>query len=85
MRVESQAVNGILEEFRLDFLDCWRRLPNRTLFFIILVAWLALFHFVGNSTMGYIRTPSLLWPPIFSLLAENAAASAASEIFCLGF
>jgi exosortase len=27
---------------------------------ILLAAWLALFHFLGNSTLGYVRTPSLL-------------------------
>lgn len=50
---------GILEEFRLEFEDCWRQLPNRGLFFGLLAAWLALFHFLGNSTFGYINTPSL--------------------------
>lgn len=51
--------NGILEEFRLDFLDCWRRLPNKGFFFLLLCAWLALFEFLGNSTLGYAHTPSL--------------------------
>jgi len=27
---------------------------------ILLAAWLALFHFLGNVTLGYIHTPSLL-------------------------
>jgi len=58
--MEKQPVNGILEEFRIEFLQCWHRLPNKGMFLILLVAWLALFHFLGNSTLGYIRTPSLL-------------------------
>src|SRR5438309_8271127 len=61
MRVEKEPASGMLEEFRLDFVNCWRRLPNRAFFFILLAAWLALFHFLGNSTLGYVRTPSLLF------------------------
>ncbi len=55
MNKESGA--GILEEFRIEF---WQRLPNKVLFFGLLVAWLALFQFWGNSTLGYVRTHSLL-------------------------
>ncbi len=51
---------GLLDGFRADFLDCWRRLPSKGLFFGLLAAWLALFHFLGNATLGYINTPSLL-------------------------
>jgi exosortase len=59
-RAEKQPANGILEDFRIQLVDCWQRLPNKGLFFVLLVAWLALFHFLGNSTLGYIPTPSLL-------------------------
>ncbi len=58
--MEKQPANGILEEFRIEFMDCWQRLPNKGLFLVLLVAWLALFHFLGNATLGYIPTPSLL-------------------------
>jgi exosortase len=51
---------GILEEFRLEFLDCWQRLPNKGLFLILLVAWVGIFQFLGNSTLGFIKSPSLL-------------------------
>jgi exosortase len=57
--MDTQATNGVLEEFRLEFLNCWQRLPNKAAFFVVLVAWLALFQFLGNSTFGYFRTPSL--------------------------
>ncbi len=57
--MSDRAQNGILEEFRLEFLDCWQQLPNRGLFFGLLAAWLALFHFLGNSTFGYVPTASL--------------------------
>ena len=58
--MEKQSANGILEEFRIEFLDCWQRLPNKGFFLVLLIAWLALFQFLGNSTLGYIPTPSLL-------------------------
>jgi len=45
----------------LCFLDCkpWKELPNKDLFFVLLAAWLAVFHFFGNSLLGYIHSPSL--------------------------
>jgi exosortase len=58
--MEKQPTDGILEEFRLEFLDCWRRLPNKGFFFILLAAWLGLFQLVGNSTLGFIHSQSLL-------------------------
>ena len=45
--------------FWQDARDCWRRLPNKGFFFLLLAAWLALFQFLGNSILGYIHTPSL--------------------------
>ncbi len=58
--MEQQPTNGILEDFRIAFLECWHRLPNKGFFLILLAAWLALFHFLGNATLGYIPTRSLL-------------------------
>jgi exosortase len=58
--MEPQLSNGILEDFRIEFLDCWRRLPNKGFFLGLLAAWLVLFQFLGNSTFGYIDTHSLL-------------------------
>ena len=55
--MEKQPTDGILEEFRIR---CWDRLPNKGFFFVLLAAWLLLFHLVGNSTFGYVNTPSLL-------------------------
>jgi exosortase len=43
-----------------DTAGCWRRLPNKAFFFALLAAWLALFQFLGNTTLGYVHTPSLL-------------------------
>jgi len=38
----------------------WGSLPSRWWFLVLLGAWLALFHFLGNSTFGYLKDPSLL-------------------------
>ena len=35
-------------------------MPNKVFFLILLAAWLAVFQFLGNATLGYIPTPSLL-------------------------
>ncbi len=49
---------GLSEEIRA----AWRQLPDKGFFFVLLAAWLALFHFLGNSTFGYVDTPSLfMW------------------------
>jgi exosortase len=58
--MEKDTGNGVLEDFRIQFLECWQRLPNKAFFLVLLVAWLALFQFLGNATLGYINTPSLL-------------------------
>lgn len=57
--MSERAQNGILEEFRVEFQECWRQLPNKGLFFGLLTAWLLLFQFYGNSTFGYVDTASL--------------------------
>jgi len=56
----NQSTIGILDEFQTDLVDGWGRLPNKGFFFLLLAAWLALFQFLGNSTFGYLDTPSLL-------------------------
>jgi exosortase len=58
--VDEQSTTGILDEFQTELVDAWRRLPNKGFFFVLLVAWLALFEFLGNSTFGYMDTGSLL-------------------------
>ena len=35
------------------------KLPNKTHFGLLLLAWVMLFHFLGNSSFGYASTPSL--------------------------
>ena len=57
--------NETPRSFWQETADCWRQLPNKTFFFVLLAAWLALFQFLGNSILGYIHTPSL-----FSWMSE---------------
>ncbi len=57
--MDDKSNIGVLEAFRLEFNDVWGRLPNKGLVFGLLGAWLLLFHFLGNSTLGYGTTPSL--------------------------
>jgi exosortase len=47
--------------FPAEFGRCWRLLPNKGVFFPLLIAWLLLFQFLGNATFGYIDTSSLLF------------------------
>jgi exosortase len=46
--------------FVADLASTWRQLPDKPMFFGLLAAWLLLFHFLGNATLGYIPTSSLL-------------------------
>src|SRR5262245_12382071 len=49
-----------IEEWRSDLLEVWRALPSKQLFLVLLAALLVLFQFLGNSTLGYVSSPSLL-------------------------
>jgi exosortase len=55
----APEVKTCLSEFRQEFASCWERLPWKGVFFGLLGAWLLLFHFLGNSTLGYVETSSL--------------------------
>ena len=57
--MEQPSPPGILEEFRTEFQQAWRQLPNKPLFLVLLAGWLLLFQFLGNSTLGYVHSPSL--------------------------
>ena len=61
MQREKEPGHGAIKDFRIAFADCWQRLPNKAFFFILLAAWLVLFQFLGNATLGYIHSqnPSL--------------------------
>lgn len=45
----------MLQELR----SLWDGLPHKAALGVVVAAWLALFHFMGNSTLGYIQTESM--------------------------
>src|SRR2546426_200125 len=59
MSSKQQGVSESPDLFADKYVDCWRRMPDKSIFFVLLAAWFALFHFLGNSTLGYVKTPSL--------------------------
>jgi exosortase len=76
MKEENQT-KAAKVDWWADTKECWQQLPNKALFFSLLAAWGLLFHFWGNSILGYVHTPSLFaW--LFDLynldIAENDAS-----------
>lgn len=64
MAEEATKATGTAPEpgFREEFAEAWRQMPEKGFFLVCLAAWLAFFHFLGNSTLGYVDTRSLfLW------------------------
>jgi len=59
MSAPSSHGGTILDGIREEMPGVWRAIPDKRLFFGLLGAWVLLFHVVGNSTFGYIDTPSL--------------------------
>ena len=82
--MDKQPTDGILEEFRIDFLRCWKRLPNKGFFFVLFLAWLvfpvwiyilAVFRPIwdsltasGASKLTYLETNGILDALIFYAL-----------------
>jgi hypothetical protein len=48
-----------VKSFMAECAEFWRSLPLRTPFLVMLGAWLVLFQFYGNSTLGLVHTRSL--------------------------
>ncbi|MBI3878843.1 MAG: exosortase/archaeosortase family protein [Verrucomicrobia bacterium] len=55
--MSTESPNKI--SFPEELAGVWAQLPHKGLFFGLLAAWFALFHFLGNSTFGYYDTASL--------------------------
>ncbi len=59
----ESADNSAAEEPKLGFVAEFKEflgvLPQKNVFLVLLGAWVALFWFLGNSTFGYVDTPSL--------------------------
>ena len=60
MSAENKSVpSKAAPDWREEASALWRQLPQRGLFFGLLAVWVAFFHFLGNSTLGYVNTASL--------------------------
>jgi exosortase len=72
MTVEKTERLSALEEFRRDFPAVWKTIPYKGVFVSLLVLWVLLFEFLGNSTFGYINTHSLFgWTSYAYLTHED--------------
>ena len=74
---EPQPIKNI-DDFWQDTVNCWQRLPNKGFFFVLLVAWLALFQFLGNSILGYVHTHSL-----FMWVYDSTTTGEGDDEYCL--
>ncbi len=59
MSVQTRSDRRPAQDFVEEFKVCWGRMPQKGLFFAFFISWLCLFHFLGNSTLGYVETRSL--------------------------
>src|ERR1051325_1221731 len=55
MAFEADKQRGFAAELQ----ELWTSIPSKAVFGILFAAWFALFHFLGNSTFGYFKTPSI--------------------------
>ncbi len=55
----ATAKRSQAREVAAEIARCWQQLPDKWLFLAMLGVWVALFHFLGNSTFGYIPTASV--------------------------
>ena len=83
MQTESSDTNGVLADLQTDLIGWgrrfwkdlvlwWRWQPDKAFFFALLLVWLALFQFWGNSTLGYVNTTSL---PAWMLNAYRSSSN----------
>lgn len=59
VNANTQTISLPTDSLSDEIRACWRALPDKGLFFGLLTVWLLLFQFLGNSSFGYIPTPSL--------------------------
>ena len=59
MTGETEERPSILQEFLQEFPRVWKSIPFKGLFVSLLVVWVYLSEFLGNSSFGYIDTHSL--------------------------
>jgi exosortase len=70
MTVEKCERPSALQEFKQEFPGVWAGIPHKGLFTAVLVIWVLLFEFLGNSTFGYINTHSLFAWTSYSYLTS---------------
>jgi exosortase len=75
---EKSAISTPESEPRREFYSGWQQLPNKTYFFTLLIAWLALFQFLGNSTFGYSHGSSLFG---WMLMAYNSQGVSGDDAY----
>jgi exosortase len=68
MTEEKTDRPSALEEFKREFPIVWKSIPFKGVFVSLLVGWVLLFEFLGNSTFGYIDTHSLFAWTCYSYL-----------------
>ena len=56
---EPRSTPGKAGEFLGEAAGFWREMPDKPLFFCLVIAWGLLFQLLGNSTLGYVNTPSI--------------------------
>jgi len=56
---ENAAPTPASPPFREELSAFLQALTDKRFFLVLIVAWVALFHFLGNSTFGYIDSPSI--------------------------
>ncbi len=81
--MDTHINDGILEEFRRDLSEVWQELPNKAFFGVLLVAWFSLFHFLGNSTLGYVDTKSLFGYMYDAYTSGNRGLAESEDAFAL--
>ncbi len=55
-----------------DLRQLWASLPCKAAFAVVAFAWVCLFHFLGNSVLGYVDTPSIfVWLDALHTSAER--------------
>jgi exosortase len=75
---EKNAISTPKSDLWQEFYSCWRQLPNKMCFFPLLIAWLALFQFLGNSTFGYSHGSSLFG---WMLMAYNGQGVSGDDAY----
>jgi exosortase len=57
--LETKKGGSAISDFIAEASSFWKQLPHKLLFGILLLAWVALFQFWGNSSFGYYDTKSM--------------------------